>query len=329
MRCRNAELVVLAVLRHAILLEAPTGWRHRWLISCRGTDLLLRRLGGVMLECRRRRAADTRDHQLEGRTAAAIDQFDAAAVGGDQLVRDGEAEAGAALARRALEGLEQVLARLLGTPGPSSRDLDRRRGAPSRRRDGDADLPLRRLAARSIACTALRTRLVNTRNSGRGRHRRAGRRSMSTCQSMTSSRGRPSPSPTSSTSGRSANSSRRGVGLLGAAERSVSLQKLMARSSEAISFGAKRCTVGSGMVVEAVGEQLRVGQHVAQVVVDLADREAERGQPVLLLQRLRQLPLHVRQLALGGADLVAPRAIGTMMRLVSSGFRLKLQHVAG
>ena len=41
-------------------------------------------------------------------------------------------------------------------------------------------------------------------------------------------------------------------------------------------------------------------------MIDLADRESERRQPRLLLQRLRELRLHGRQLPLGGADLVAP-----------------------
>ena len=55
---------------------------------------------------------------------------------------------------------------------------------------------------------------------------------------------------------------------------------------------------------QAVGDELGVGQHVAQVVADLADRETELGQPVLLMEELGQLALHLGKLALGGADLV-------------------------
>ena len=45
-------------------------------------------------------------------------------MGRHQLVRDGEAEARAALARRALEGLEQVGARLLRHARPVVAHLD-------------------------------------------------------------------------------------------------------------------------------------------------------------------------------------------------------------
>ena len=57
---------------------------------------------------------------------------------------------------------------------------------------------------------------------------------------------------------------------------------------------------------QAIRQQLRVGQHAAQVVVDLAHREAELREPRLLQQQPRKLALHLAQLALGRADLVAP-----------------------
>ena len=57
---------------------------------------------------------------------------------------------------------------------------------------------------------------------------------------------------------------------------------------------------------QPIGEQLRRGEQVAQIVVDLGDRKAEGGQPVLLRQHRSQIELHRCQLALGGADLVLP-----------------------
>ncbi len=59
---------------------------------------------------------------------------------------------------------------------------------------------------------------------------------------------------------------------------------------------------------EAVGNELSRGQHVAQVVADLAHRQAQGSQAALLLQEIGKLVLHVGELALGDADLVAARA---------------------
>ena len=56
---------------------------------------------------------------------------------------------------------------------------------------------------------------------------------------------------------------------------------------------------------QPLGEQLRGGEQVAQVVVDLGDREPERGEMALLLQHRGEIALHGGELALGGADLVA------------------------
>ena len=94
----------------------------------------------------------------------------------------------------------------------------------------------------------------------------------------------------------------------------------MARSSEAMSFGAKRCTVGSCTSPKPVGDQLGRGQHVAQVMAHLADGQAQRGQPALLLQHRMKLATAWRaarcsataQSRRGGRD-------GTMMREASSG----------
>ena len=71
-----------------------------------------------------------------------------------------------------------------------------------------------------------------------------------------------------------------------------------------MSLGAKRCTFGSGRVDQAIREELRRAEQVAQIVVDLGHREPKRGQPALLLQRRGELGLHGGELALGGADLV-------------------------
>ena len=67
---------------------------------------------------------------------------------------------------------------------------------------------------------------------------------------------------------------------------------------------------GIGNLGQPVGKQLRRGQQVAQIVIDLGHRKAERGEPALLVQHRGELGLHGRELALGGADLVgaAPTA---------------------
>src|SRR5262249_28158610 len=58
---------------------------------------------------------------------------------------------------------------------------------------------------------------------------------------------------------------------------------------------------------EAVCHQLGRGQDVAEIVVDLGDGGAERGQARLLLQGGAQLRLHVRKLMLGDTELVGAR----------------------
>ncbi len=51
---------------------------------------------------------------------------------------------------------------------------------------------------------------------------------------------------------------------------------------------------------------MRGRQQVAQIVVDLGHREPKRREAGLLLQQCAEVALHVRELALGGADLVRP-----------------------
>ena len=59
-------------------------------------------------------------------------------------------------------------------------------------------------------------------------------------------------------------------------------------------------------LLEPVGEQDGAGQEIAQVVIDLADRGAERGEAGLLRERRAQTLLHAPELGLHQADLVAP-----------------------
>ena len=68
----------------------------------------------------------------------------------------------------------------------------------------------------------------------------------------------------------------------------------MARSSEAMSFGTNFCTVGSFDHGEPVGNQMRGGEHVAQIVAHFAHREAERGEMRFLLQQCGEFGLHRR-----------------------------------
>ena len=63
--------------------------------------------------------------------------------------------------------------------------------------------------------------------------------------------------------------------------------------------------LGIARLGQAFGGDLGAGQHVAQVVVDLGHRLAQRRQPGARPQRLAQVGLHAVQLGLGAADLVA------------------------
>ena len=63
-----------------------------------------------------------------------------------------------------------------------------------------------------------------------------------------------------------------------------------------------------GQAADAVGEELRRGEEVAQVVVDLRHGEAEIGEMALLAERPLQVALHAGEMLLGDADLVAAAA---------------------
>ena len=63
-----------------------------------------------------------------------------------------------------------------------------------------------------------------------------------------------------------------------------------------------------GQAAEPVGEELRRGEHVPEVVIDLRHREAEIGEVTLLGERRLEVALHAGEMLLGDADLVAPAA---------------------
>ena len=71
---------------------------------------------------------------------------------------------------------------------------------------------------------------------------------------------------------------------------------------------------------EAIRDQLRGAQDVAQVMIDARNRHAEFGQPLALRQLMGERPLHDGERRLGAADLVSPpgrrdhprRVLGTL-----------------
>ena len=196
----------------------------------------------------------------------------------------GRPRPGAARPGRAGERLEQMGARRLGDALAGVRDLDHcgLAGLPG----ADRDQP----AGSASACTALRPRLTSTRNS---RSRSA--------NSMTSARTSLRQRMPLWSGGEQAFADlveerrEREAGLfrahhLGARER----QGLGAQPRGAVhGFDEARRHVAHLRVLallEPVGQQHGVGQEVAQVVVDLADRAAERGKTGLLRERGAQRP---------------------------------------
>ena len=206
-----------------------------------------------------------------------------AAMGAHEFGGDREAEPGAARPRRALEGLEQLVAHparecpgrcrsprcVTIMPSRQARDGDGAvRGAPARsvccaleRLDGVAHQigqDAENLVAVGIGGEILR-HVVVEHDAARSLHRGGvdhfidEQAEARTCRAAAALPGR----------GRYL---------------SVCTHKEMARSSEAMSFGANFCTVGSSTIVKPVGDEMRRGEHVAQIVAHLAHREAERGQ---------------------------------------------------
>ena len=127
---------------------------------------------------------------------------------------------------------------------------------------------------------------------------------MSAMNAIEPSRGKPWLSATSSTSGFKSISSRRGA----ASVTRPNLQRRIAERDGAVERGDELRHEALNRrirnVDETVGDELRIRQHVAQVVIDLRDGEAELREPVLLREKTGELPLHARQLALGDADLI-------------------------
>ena len=68
--------------------------------------------------------------------------------------------------------------------------------------------------------------------------------------------------------------------------------------------GRERLDGGVLHRAQAIGHELRRGQDVAHVVIDLGDREAKIGQMLLFAERLAQMLLHAGEFPLGNADLV-------------------------
>ena len=99
-----------------------------------------------------------------------------------------------------------------------------------------------------------------------------------------------------------------GRGFLGAAIGQRRLAERDGALQRAHQFRRKALHPRIGHAGELVRQQLRRRQQIAQIVVDLGDREAERGEPALLMQHRHQVALHVGQFALGDADLVAALA---------------------
>ena len=84
-----------------------------------------------------------------------------------------------------------------------------------------------------------------------------------------------------------------GRGLLGAAIGQRRLAERDGALQRAHQLRRKALHPRIGHAGELVGQQLRGRQQVAQIVVDLGDRKAERGEPALLMQHRHQIALHV------------------------------------
>ena len=221
---------------------------------------------------------------------AGLLEVEAAAVAADELGGDDEAEAGAALADAAAEGLEQVLARPQRQAGTGVEHPDFAAAVGLARPDRDAA----RAPSASIACAALRTRLVSTRKSW----------SASARTRIASARSRPRRPPRErlalvlehlGTSGASAKTDGSGGSSSALPKASVRSQRVIARDSEADELRRARATAGSALVSIRSARDLGRGQHVAQVVADLRDRAAEAGEPLLLPQGPGQPDLEVVQ----------------------------------
>ena len=97
----------------------------------------------------------------------------------------------------------------------------------------------------------------------------------------------------------------------------------VARSMVFMMVGASLRVRSSSLLRQAVRQQPRRRQDVAQVVVDLVRGRADLGQPRLLAQRGAQLALQVLELAVDDADLVVAVDAAAGRCRASSGSRRK------
>ena len=133
-------------------------------------------------------------------------------------------------------------------------------------------------------------------------------RSIALIQAIEASAASPADSRTSATTGSTSDHAAVGRGLLRAAIGQRRLAERDGALQRAHQLRRKALHPRIGHAGELVRQQLRGRQQIAQIVVDLGDREAERGEPALLMQHRHQVALHVGQFALGDADLVAALA---------------------
>ena len=218
----------------------------------------------------------------------------------DELGRDRKAEAGAAAAGRALERREQVGARPLRHARAVV--LDRRivTASPSRSRETLMQGSRPSVAPAWLsACTALRTRLTRMRESWSG--------SASTIRSSGTSA-----SKAIAGAGREAGQ----VGQI-VDQRREGEQPALRQALGGAAIGEGRLAERDGATegrdeagrdplhrrvadpLQPVGQELRRREHVAQLVIDLADREAELGQAALLAQLVGERRLHLGERLLG------------------------------
>ncbi len=196
---------------------------------------------------------------------------------------------------------------LAGTPGPVSETsmMATRTFAAA----GNANLHARGVAADrpSGACTALRARLSRMRNSWSGSASMLSPRSIALIQVINASEAKPVDSRTSATTG-----SIRSCGDRGRpparGRRTASTGRTRWRAPASASVSARSAAPADRARWRAGRNQLRGGQQVAQIVVDLGHRKAKGGKPTLLMQHRNQVALHVGQFALRDADLVAALA---------------------
>src|SRR6476469_7691602 len=243
-----------------------------------------------------------RDDHAEGGAALIADQRDLATMGVDELGGDCEPKPGAVLPRHALKRLEEMRLRPLRHSRPGVAYVDHRDCAFAPRDDDDLAVAvapaLQRLHAVAAEIAQHAKELVAV-----GVDLEVGRdvedpldaigaRQPKSIANLGDERGKLELSAPRRHFLRLAEIERAGAKPDGAVERGEQLRHELLHAL--ILYAAK-----------AIGEELRARQHVAQIVADLAHRQAKGSEPILLAQHAGKLGLHGGKLALGGADLVA------------------------